>query len=253
MNYLTSQIYSESVQCVWSLFLKTIFRNAESPPIANMHLISVFNVWTLPLPFSSMRGHGISWAALFVQKSSVLGTFRSLLRRRRLIGMYTWLSGLIRSTSNALRYDKFATMYACRDEPNFRMCPNPSCGNGQVHAMGHDEPILTCNACGSKACFTHEVFWHTGQTCKEFEATRVDKRAQEAASLQLLAKTTKICPNEKCGIHIEKEGGCDHFTCECSIGVKEFKWYHWRYNRSCLSFWILLGMPQLLCHYQRYG
>jgi len=37
---------------------------------------------------------------------------------------------------------------------------------------------------------------------------------QEAASENLIAKTTKKCPNPKCGHGIEKKGGCDHMTCK---------------------------------------
>ncbi len=36
--------------------------------------------------------------------------------------------------------------------------------------------------------------------------------AQEAASQNLIAQTTKKCPNPKCGHSIEKNGGCDHMT-----------------------------------------
>jgi hypothetical protein len=36
--------------------------------------------------------------------------------------------------------------------------------------------------------------WHSSQTCDEYEVERKERVAQEAASMQILDETTKICP-----------------------------------------------------------
>jgi hypothetical protein len=59
--------------------------------------------------------------------------------------------------------------------------------------------------------------WHADQTCAEYDAHPKEVKEQEVASRNLIARTTKICPNPKCGHGIEKKGGCDHMICKCSI------------------------------------
>jgi hypothetical protein len=56
--------------------------------------------------------------------------------------------------------------------------------------------------------------WHSDQTCDEYDAERKERMEQEAASLKLIAKTAKKCPNPQCGHGITKTGGCNHMTCE---------------------------------------
>ncbi|CAG8532713.1 1608_t:CDS:2 [Paraglomus occultum] len=66
---------------------------------------------------------------------------------------------------------------------------------------------MTCNACGAKSCYTHEIPWHDGMTCDAYEEAR---KAAEKATEDYLQRGTKSCP--KCGVHIEKNGGCDHMS-----------------------------------------
>jgi hypothetical protein len=98
--------------------------------------------------------------------------------------------------------------------PNFAMCLGPGCDSGQIHETGDAQPIMTCTICHFKTCFTHKMPWHQGQTCAEYDFLRKERMEQEAASENLIAKTTKKCPNPKCGHGIEKKGGCDHMTCK---------------------------------------
>ena len=98
---------------------------------------------------------------------------------------------------------------------NFTMCLGPNCGSGQIHGGGNDQPIMTCTSCQFKTCFTHKMPWHAGQTCEQYDIKQQKKRTkQEAASAAFLAKETKICPNKKCGLHVDKWMGCDHVTCK---------------------------------------
>lgn len=80
-----------------------------------------------------------------------------------------------------------------------------------------EENIFSCIACGFRVCVFHEREWHRGETCDEFDRRvkqKEEQRMQEAASAKAIGELTKKCPREGCGWNIEKNGGCDHMTCE---------------------------------------
>ena len=104
--------------------------------------------------------------------------------------------------------------------PNFTMCLGPNCGSGQIHGGGNDQPIMTCTTCRFKTCFTHKMPWHKGLTCNQYDAKQAKRVRQEAASAEVLSKTTKVCPNPKCGLHLDKYAGCDHVRCKYHYHVQ---------------------------------
>ncbi|PQE32898.1 RING finger protein [Rutstroemia sp. NJR-2017a WRK4] len=120
-------------------------------------------------------------------------------------------------------YDKKALMSLMREDPNFTHCLGAGCDGGQIHDGGNDQPIMTCNSCGVKTCFAHKLPWHTGLTCTEYDEQQRQRLEQEAASAQFMqANNLKQCPNPKCGLRLDKIGGCDHMTCQhCKF---EFCW-----------------------------
>jgi hypothetical protein len=65
---------------------------------------------------------------------------------------------------------------------------------------------MTCVACDSKSCFTHDSPWHEGQTCDEFTASSFV--TSFATSLKLITDETKACP--RCKTRIFKVDGCEH-------------------------------------------
>lgn len=69
------------------------------------------------------------------------------------------------------RYDERVTIESLQDEPGFRWCPQPGCPGGQIQAHGDAEPIVTCNHCRQRFCFTHRIPWHTGLTCRQYDET----------------------------------------------------------------------------------
>jgi hypothetical protein len=73
-----------------------------------------------------------------------------------------------------------------------------------------------CHSCGHRSCARHDVPWHSGETCAQFEqrVAGAQAREQEQASEKWKAGETRLCP--KCRIPIEKDGGCDSMWCECS-------------------------------------
>ncbi len=78
---------------------------------------------------------------------------------------------------------------------------------------------MTCDACGEKSCYTHDVPWHRDLTCDEYE---VNRKGDDEATQDLLARETKPCP--KCGVRIIKNGGCNHMTCKVKACNYEFCW-----------------------------
>ncbi|TVY39652.1 Uncharacterized protein LSUB1_G004501 [Lachnellula subtilissima] len=115
------------------------------------------------------------------------------------------------------RYDRNSVIAAFRHMPNFTYCLNVGCDSGQIHGGGDDQPIMTCTACQFKTCFTHNIAWHSGMTCSEYDevlAKDKERTEQEAASEKFLTEKTKICPNPECGLHCIKASGCDHMTCK---------------------------------------
>ncbi|CAJ0755251.1 719_t:CDS:2 [Entrophospora sp. SA101] len=135
-------------------------------------------------------------------------------------------------------YDLLAYKITIQRIPDFRWCKVP-CGAGQIHIgkgiittlkrlsfRGYvltfryfidKTPVVICEGCGGKSCYTHEVAWHMGQTCKDYES---NKKEADFATTDYILRETKGCPG--CSIPIEKNKGCDHMTCrKCS---HEFCW-----------------------------
>jgi hypothetical protein len=83
---------------------------------------------------------------------------------------------------------------------------------------GEEGNIFTCASCNHKVCIIHENTWHEDETCEEYDyrtsgRKERDQKAQEAASLAEIGKTSKKCPGPNCVYNIEKNDGCDHMTC----------------------------------------
>ena len=79
--------------------------------------------------------------------------------------------------------------------------------------LENKDNIFTCQTCQSKACVSCDRPYHDGETCAQYKERRaMQNQAEEAASLETIAKDCKQCP--KCSKNIEKDGGCDAVSCE---------------------------------------
>ena len=129
----------------------------------------------------------------------------------------TTLNSLAMALLTSSSYDNLATSEAISSIPGFRRCLAAGCTSGQIHEGGADEPIVTCQACGSKACFTHQTAWHAGETCEAFgERMAEERRVEDGENAAYMRAHTKRCPNGECRRPIEKDGGCSHMECEFS-------------------------------------
>ena len=122
----------------------------------------------------------------------------------------TMAHGDVRRLANAndfAEHDRLVTRRFIQSLPNFRWCLAEGCTEGQLHEGGAVAPIVRCQTCGARSCFTHMCPWHEGLTCDDY-----DRRAAEnVESERNIQETTKACP--KCGVHIYRDQGCDHMTC----------------------------------------
>ncbi|KAL7798176.1 hypothetical protein V8C37DRAFT_368983 [Trichoderma ceciliae] len=71
------------------------------------------------------------------------------------------------------RYETLALRAAMGEAENFFWCTS-GCGSGQIHDTGHDQPIVTCLHCAHRSCFHHNVAWHQGLTCEEYDQLLAD-------------------------------------------------------------------------------
>ena len=128
------------------------------------------------------------------------------------------------------RYERFYLIEHLSKEPGFRWCLNGDCKSGQLYENTRFmPPRITCSAagCNFAMCFRHQVPWHEGLTCAEYDR-RLAHAEDEEKSEQWKKDNTKACPGNNCGRPIQKGEGCFHMTCrECD---HEFCW-------ECLADW----------------
>eukprot|EP00943_MAST-04B_sp_MAST-4B-sp1_P007402 g7402.t1 len=124
------------------------------------------------------------------------------------------------------RYDDILTKRFLSKMSNFTWCKAEGCGSGQCHLDEHRCPIMTCSACGRRSCFTHNIPWHEGQTCTQYDEALAAERDGDRLNMEYIRRVGKQCPS--CKIAIEKNDGCDHMTCR-NCG-HEFCWL-------CLADW----------------
>ncbi|KAL6864189.1 hypothetical protein J3F83DRAFT_742860 [Trichoderma novae-zelandiae] len=66
------------------------------------------------------------------------------------------------------RYETLALRAAMAEAENFFWCTS-GCGSGQIHETGHEQPIVICLHCSHRSCFHHNVAWHQGLACDEYD------------------------------------------------------------------------------------
>jgi hypothetical protein len=108
------------------------------------------------------------------------------------------------------RYEELSLRSFLSGLPSFRYCLRPGCSSGQIHL--EDSNLFRCVSCQFLVCTTHNVPFHVGETCAEYDERT--HNIENEASNAVIQETTKQCPGEGCGVPIEKNNGCDHMTCQ---------------------------------------
>ncbi|XP_042545694.1 E3 ubiquitin-protein ligase parkin [Dipodomys spectabilis] len=129
------------------------------------------------------------------------------------------------------------------------LCPRPGCGAGLLPEQGQRR--VTCEGgnslgCGFVFCRDCKDAYHAGGCSTLFntsgatsQAYRVDARAAERArweeaSKETIKNTTRPCP--RCGVPVEKNGGCMHMQCPQPHCRMEWCWNcGCEWNRVCMG------------------
>jgi hypothetical protein len=132
------------------------------------------------------------------------------------------------SEEDFARYERFYLLEHLSKEPDFRWCLSGTCTNGQIYENTKYMPNrISCEECSFIMCFKHQVPWHAGITCDEYDYKMVHGEDEEKSE-KWKQENTKACPGHGCARPIEKGEGCFHMTCrECR---HEFCW-------ECLASW----------------
>ncbi|KAI1651504.1 uncharacterized protein F4817DRAFT_324761 [Daldinia loculata] len=109
------------------------------------------------------------------------------------------------------KYDMLATKALLARIPEFMWCLNPGCESGQIHPAGCSK--AKCHGCRGYVCIHHNVPWHKGETCDEYDKRTRKQRKNDEASEKHIKEMSKPCPG--CKRNINKYIGCDHVTCIC--------------------------------------
>jgi hypothetical protein len=137
---------------------------------------------------------------------------------------------MARSTDPIMvRYNALLELRENAKSENFLWCTGKGCTARQVHAVSRSGEIMICCACEAKTCAHHQMQWHDGLTCTEYDAQQALRAsALTALTADWLQEHTKRCP--RCSAHIEKDDGCEHMTCKSVNCGFEFCW-------QCLEPW----------------
>ena len=74
--------------------------------------------------------------------------------------------------------------------------------------------------CGGRTCTECDDCAHKGQGCVEAREAREKEREVKKGELWgrkqelYLRNRTVVCPGEGCGVHVERDGGCNTMQCE---------------------------------------
>lgn len=110
---------------------------------------------------------------------------------------------------NQSSYEILSFRSAVSTDPNFVWCQK--CNFGQLHSDGVNSPIVSCLNCNNRTCFNHQVPWHTGMTCPEYDLMVADPDnfvpemdRSNAAALLEEQQETAAANKEREAVHKER-------------------------------------------------
>jgi IBR domain, a half RING-finger domain len=71
-----------------------------------------------------------------------------------------------------------ALVSALSADKDYYWCMSTSCKSGQIHEDADAGPIMSCNNCGFKTCVVHQVAFHSGETCSQYDERMNQLRAE---------------------------------------------------------------------------
>jgi len=122
------------------------------------------------------------------------------------------------------KYLRFVTRSFVEDNAQLTWCPAPRCGNAITTDMLHGT-IVQCR-CSFRFCFSCHHEAHAPALCEQVKLWQ-KKCSDDSETGHWLGANTKDCP--RCGVFVEKNGGCNHMTCRqcahewCWMCIKPWK------------------------------
>jgi IBR domain, a half RING-finger domain len=100
----------------------------------------------------------------------------------------SFLKGLARLTATS--HESLAARHAMQNYPDFVWCLSPRCEWGQRHDPRIER--FVCSRCGFQTCYKHQVPWHEGISCRQYDGydqpPRVPKPKMTVALKRLLGR-----------------------------------------------------------------
>jgi hypothetical protein len=132
------------------------------------------------------------------------------------------------SKDDFAKYERYYLLEHLSKEPGFRWCLSNSCTSGQLYEeFKYMNPHISCSDCAFEMCFKHQVPWHAGLSCIQYDKRMAHGEDEEKTEVWK-KQHTKACPGANCAKPLVKGEGCFHMTCyQCN---HEFCW-------ECLADW----------------
>jgi len=138
--------------------------------------------------------------------------------------------------------EKFKRFRHQRLDPTLRECPQCQvlC-SPQLDEEAKIKPEMHCESCGADFCYYHSWGHRNDGSCEEYAARLVRETRQNASKFGM-----KPCP--ECSFQTEKNGGCNHMTCQqchgnwcwiCSNTIEGSVGWHyssWNHESGCQQF-----------------
>lgn len=108
------------------------------------------------------------------------------------------------------KYLRFVTKNFVRENDTVRWCPTAGCQNAITFDQSNsssDSAIVQCNYCGNQFCFKCHNEAHAPATCDHMKSW-----TKESEVFNWRTINCRECP--KCNVSVEKNGGCNHMTCQ---------------------------------------
>jgi len=114
----------------------------------------------------------------------------------------------IKEIVDAKTWEQYERFIKLKTDDSYVECPKCN----QLQKGNRFKPAMVCEreACKTQFCFLHSGA-HPGKTCRDYE---VELHEKTKASRKYISERTILCPNPCCGAPIEKNGGCNHMTCQ---------------------------------------
>jgi hypothetical protein len=116
----------------------------------------------------------------------------------------TYTDEEIQELVDDVTFQKYARFREIKANPDYRECPK--CNKSTVGDK--ESPIITCSECAEVYCYFHSNA-HPNMSCSDY--SRVQQRL-DMQSTALIQRVSRKCP--QCGAATEKNGGCNHMTCQ---------------------------------------